>query len=276
MTTRSAAEVAAAKRSPKRRAFDILEGRESTAVARWVGLSIQTVILVNVAAVILETVGSLGATYRVLFRSIEIVSVAIFSVEYLARLATCTADRAYRAPVLGRVRFAWTPMALVDLAAILPFYLPMLMTLDLRALRALRLLRIFRLFKVGRFAEAARRLGQATGRAREEMVIAGSAALILLTLASSLLYYAEHETQPEAFSSIPAAAWAGVASLTAVGYGDVAPVTAWGKVAAAAVAIVGIGIFALPAGILASAFREEGASKPCPHCGEPLGNTSER
>lgn len=175
------------RRSLKQRTFDVLEGRESSATARWVGLSIQAVILINVAAVILETVETVGARHPILFERIETVSVIIFSVEYLARLVTCTADAAHPSPVLGRVRFAVTPMALIDLAAILPFYLPLLMGLDLRTLRIVRLMRIFRLFKMGRYSRAAQRLGRAVRRAREEMAIAGAAALILLTLASSLL-----------------------------------------------------------------------------------------
>ena len=165
-----------------------------------------------------------------------------------------------------------TPLAVVDLLAIAPALLPMITGLDLRSIRALRLVRIFRVLKLGRYSRAVNSLGRALHEKLPEITVAGFALLVVLVLASTVLYYAEVEAQPEAFSSIPAAAWWGVATLTTVGYGDIAPITPMGKLCASIFAILGIGLFALPAGFLGSAFvsqLQEGPSV-CPHCGESL------
>lgn len=145
---------------------------------------------------------------------------------------------------------------MIDLFAILPFYLPVF-GIDLRFVRALRLMRLLRLLKLGRYSESIRTLGRVITYKKEQLISTLIALLIMLTVASSLMYYAEHEAQPEAFSSIPSAMWWGVATLTTVGYGDVYPVTALGRFLGTLVAMLGIGIFALPAGIIASGFEEE-------------------
>ena len=199
----------------------------------------------------------------------------VFTVEYVLRLWTCTMHREFSRVVVGRARFALTPLALVDLIAILPFYLPMILPFDLRFIRILRLVRLLRLLKMGRYLESMRTLGRVFTSKKEELIIAISIVSILLVLASSVMYFLEYEAQPEAFSSIPAAMWWGVATLTTVGYGDVYPVTPLGKVLGGIIAITGIGIFALPAGILASGFAEEiqerrGKGRLCPHCGQDI------
>ena len=186
---------------------------------------------------------------------------------------TCTADPRYSHPISGRLRFAGSWHAVVDLLAILPFYLPMFLPIDLRVLRALRFFRLLRFLKLTRYSESMRIFGKVLRGERTELMIALFVAGVLLVLGSSFLYIVEHEAQPDAFSSIPAAMWWGVATLTTVGYGDVYPVTPLGRLLGAIVAIMGIGMFALPAGILASGFaREMGKrrSEPevCPHCGE--------
>ena len=124
------------------RIFGLLEGTIDTPAERWLRGSIQTLIVLNVAAVVIETVEPIGLRYATLFRRFEILSVALFTVEYLARLFACTLDPRYHSAVTGRLRFAVTPMALVDLLAILPAYLPMI-GIDLRMMRVLRLMRIF-------------------------------------------------------------------------------------------------------------------------------------
>ncbi len=146
-----------------------------------------------------------------------------------------------------------TPMALIDLIAILPFYLSILVTLDLRFVRVLRVLRIF---KLTRYFSA---IGVLLSVLKEEANSFGAALFILfviLVLASSGIYLFEHQAQPEAFGSIPAAMWWGVATLTTVGYGDMTPITNGGKIFGACITIVGIGMVALPAGILASGFSD--------------------
>jgi len=254
--------------------FSGLELRAAGGTAsRLIGVSLVTLIAANVIAVILESVPELANRYGECFRWFEIVSVGIFTVEYVFRIVFCYQDDRYSKPLTGRLKYMLSPMAVIDLLAILPFYLPMIFVLDLRFLRALRLLRVVRILKLGRHSDALNMLSRVFVRKKEELSICIFAVLLLLVIVSSVMYHAEHETQQEAFSSIPATMWWGVTTLTTVGYGDIYPVTAWGKVLAAFMAILGVGLFALPAGILASGFAEEIQSqktKNCPHCGKQL------
>jgi voltage-gated potassium channel len=239
--------------------------------------SIIALVALNVLAVILETEHRLYLRHRYLFHSFDTVSVALFSVEYVLRLWACTHDGRFRHPLTGRLKFAVTPLAVVDLVAVLPFYLPMLIQCDLRFLRVIRLMRLFRLFKTTRYVTAANIIGSVLKSKREELLISLYAMLILLILASSLMYEVEHRAQPEVFTSIPAAMWWGIVTLTSVGYGDMYPVTVVGKICAALIAVLSMGLFALPAGIFASGFAEAIRRKPdrgrdvCPHCGGVIG-----
>jgi voltage-gated potassium channel len=260
----------------QQRTYEILEkGAEGDRASIAFDWFLIALICLNVLAVVLETVQSLQAAYAPWFARFEVLSVAIFSAEYMLRLWSCTQAEPYRSPLIGRIRFALTPMALVDLTAIAPFYLPMLIPLDLRFVRALRLLRLFRLLKVGRYSASMLLIGRVLRQKREELVITLGAVGILLLMASSVMFYVERDAQPAVFSSIPAAMWWGVATLTTVGYGDVYPITVLGKACAAVVAILGVATFALPAGIIASGFTdamtERRADRRCPHCGGQLG-----
>ena len=175
------------------------------------------------------------------------------------------------------MRFALTPLAIVDVLAVLPFYLPFL-GVDLRALRILRLFRLFRVFKMARYSNAMHLLWRVLVARRAEMLITLFTMAILLLLASTSMYFAETEAQPEAFPHIPAAMWWAVATLTTVGYGDVYPITPLGKVMGSVIAILGIGMFALPTGVLGAGFVEEiqkrkKPRKTCPHCGKAIDGT---
>lgn len=257
------------------------------ALARAIGLGILLLIALNVLALCLETVRSIQDRAGQLFEWFEAASVLVFSVEYVLRLWSAPEDPAYARPVAGRARFALTPMALVDLLAVLPWYLP-LFGVDMRFMRTLRMLRLFRLAKLGRYMNALSSFGRVLRDKKEELVITLALIGILLVIASSLMYYVERDAQPEAFSSIPAALWWGVATLTTVGYGDIYPQSPLGRLLAAIIAILGVGLFAIPTGLLASGFVEElqrrrregdegqpAAEPPCPHCGrrpsEPSG-----
>ena len=231
-------------------------------------------ILLNVMAVTLETVERFSY-YTHYFSAFEVFSIAVFTIEYLLRLWSCTADKKFESPVVGRIRFMVTPLALIDLMAVLPFYLPMIFPLDLRFIRVLRLFWVFRVFKMGRYTESFKTFGNVLRAKKEDLAVTVFSVLILLQVASSLMYYAEHSAQPARFSSIPAAMWWGVTTLTTLGYGDIYPVTVLGKILGAVIALLGIGLFALPAGILASGFAEEIQKKrqtqrTCPHCGKEI------
>ena len=246
-----------AGQSTKRRIHVILDGAWTPKlVDRAVSTFLIALILANVIAVLLESIGGTAARFEREFFLFEIFSVGVFSVEYVLRVWSCTESplQAYDHPVTGRLRYAISPMALFDLLAIAPFYLALLIPVDLRFLRVFRLLRIL---KLTRYSPAGQLLIGAVYQERRSLVSALLLMLILLIFASSLMYLAERDVQPEAFGSIPAAMWWGMATLTTVGYGDVTPVTPLGKMLGACVAIVGIGMFALPAGILASSFAQQ-------------------
>lgn len=273
----------------KHRTYEILEGtRARDTASRVFQWFIITLITLNVLAVVLATVDRLYEPYQTYFRIFEIVSVIVFTVEYVLRVWAITEDERYRRPVRGRLRFMVSPAGLIDLLAILPFFLPRLTSVDLRAIRALRLFRLFRLLKLGRYSESILLFGDVLREKREQIVLAFLAVAVLTVFASSLMYFAEHQAQPEKFASIPDAMWWAVITLTTVGYGDVTPITTFGKVLGGFISLMGIGLFALPAGILASGFDEamerknqlrqeraehdgdEADETVCPCCGRPL------
>ncbi|MBE0418284.1 MAG: ion transporter [Coriobacteriia bacterium] len=257
----------------RHRVYEILEvARPGDRASRAADLFIVWLIIANVAAVVLDTVASVHRSFGPALRVFEHVSVAIFTVEYALRLWSAAEAAPDKPPSVTRGRYALSWLAIIDLLAILPAYLPMLLPIDLRTLRLFRLFRLGRLLKVGRYSRAMRTFAAVLKAKKEELAVAIAAVLILLLITSSLMYYAEHDVQPEAFASIPAAMWWGAAALTTVGYGDVYPVTAPGKMLGVMSAVLGIGLFALPAGILASGFSDALAQRhaedgECPMCG---------
>lgn len=264
----------------KQRTYEILElAPPGDLASRIFDIFIMTLIFLNLIAVALETVESFWLQYHVYLEYFELFSVIVFTIEYVLRIWSCTVVEDFQAPVKGRIKFILTPLALIDLLAILPFYLPLLIS-DLRFVRSLRLFRLLRILKLGRYNESLKTLGYVIKSKKEDLIVIFSTVLILLFLASSMIYFVEHDAQPEAFPSIPESMWWGVITLTTVGYGDVYPVTLLGKLMAAMLAILGIGLFALPAGILASGFAEEvearriikiqPLAKNCPHCGKEI------
>jgi len=245
----------------QRRIQEILDPAEDGDwISRALDLFIISLIASNVLAVMLETVEGIRQSAGSFFTWFEVLSVVIFTIEYALRVWSCTVLPSFSAPIAGRLRYAVRPMLVIDLLAILPAYL-IFLPIDLRALRALRLFRIFRLLKLQRYSIAMQTLSRVLLAKKEELLFSLSALIFLLMISSTLMYYAEHEAQPDAFSSIPATMWWGVSALTTVGYGDVYPVTGMGKVLASVIAILGIGMFALPAGILGGGFAEHFARK---------------
>ena len=213
-------------------------------------------IALNVVATVLESVPSLGVPFRGFFYAFELFSVAIFSVEYVARLwcAVESPEERFRRPVRGRLRYSVSAIALIDLLAILPFYAAAFFPFDLRFLRVLRILRIF---KLSHYFSALDVLLEVVRVERNAFGAAFFLLLVGMLFAASGIYLFEHEVQPVAFGSIPAATWWALVTLTTVGYGDVTPVTVAGKVFGAWITVMGIGMVALPSGILASGFSQE-------------------
>lgn len=256
----------------RKRTWEIVEvAKPGDIPSRVFDIFILCLIFLNIVAVIIGSVESIQQRWGVFLYGFEVLSVMVFTVEYVARLWSCTVDPRFSGAIRGRVRLALSAMVIIDLLAILPFYLPF-WSADFRALRALRLLRILRVAKLGRYYASLDLIRDVVRSRREELVLTSGLMGLLLIISSSLLYYCENPAQPEAFSSIPATMWWAVATLTTVGYGDMCPVTFLGKLCASFVAVLGIGMFALPAGILGGGFVEAIQKKKgkhvCPHCGK--------
>lgn len=274
------------------RIHELLEGdlpgdRAGLAVRRF----LTCLILINVAAVVLETVAGLERAAGPLFAVIEVVSVGVFSLEYMLRLWVAPEQPRYQTP-FGRLRWMRSAGALVDLLAVLPCWLPWL-GIDLRSVRLLRLLRILRVAKLGRYSHAVQTLQNVLRDKAADLISLLVMLVALLVVSSTIMYHFENDAQPNAFSSIPATMWWGIVTLTTIGYGDMSPVTPAGRAFGGVVAVLGIAMFALPAGLLGAAFVEEigkarrrggspttpvapadqaGTHGPnCPHCGKPLG-----
>ncbi len=243
--------------SARLRIHEILEiAKPGDFGSRVADITLVVLVASNVLAVILESVASLASVYGTFFNWFESFSVAIFTIEYGLRLWTCIEDHRLPdcPPLISRLRYMISPLALLDLAAFLPYYLSMFFGIDLRFLRALRLLR---LFKLARYSPALSLVGAVFAAEARAFGIALSLLIVVIIFASSGIYLAEQAAQPEAFSSIPAAMWWSIATLTTVGYGDITPITTIGKIFGACVMIAGIGMVALPAGLLASGFSEQ-------------------
>ncbi|MCB1475229.1 MAG: ion transporter [Rhodobiaceae bacterium] len=249
----------------RRRLYDILEDPAAGGHAsRLVDALLVILILLNVAAVMLETMPEVMAEYGVALGLFDIFSVVVFTIEYAARAWVSPESPLHRgmSPRRARLTHAITPMAIIDFLAIAPSYLSLLAALlfpgtQLIDFRVLRILRLLRFFKLVRYSNALRSLFNAF---RNEWRALAAALVVMLTLmvsVASLMYLAERRVQPEFFGSIPQSMWWAVVTLTTVGYGDVVPVTALGKVIAAVTMIGGLAMFALPVGIIATAFAQE-------------------
>lgn len=228
---------------------------------------IMALIVLNTAVVALGTVHSLTARYGSAFTTIEYVVIGVFTVEFVVRVA----GRFHR-------REDWRdwlsalvdPYLLIDLLAILPVYVGLLR--GARGLRTSGLFRVLRLFKLVRYFHGFEVLSRVVRRKRADLVASILLTGLLWILAASAIYYAEAGAQPRVFSSIPAAMWWAGTTITTVGYGDVYPITPLGRLLGVVVSLLGVGIAAVPSGILVTGFLEETGppTETCPHCGRPL------
>jgi voltage-gated potassium channel len=244
----------------RKHVFTILEGwGRADLIGRSVDIALIVLITVNVVAVTLESLAGWHSAYGPWFDGLEVVSVAIFTLEYLLRVWAACEDPDIRgsSPLAKRVRYILSPAALIDLAAILPFYLVtfgLIGPVDGRALRAIRMLRVL---KLTRYSVAMQSIVAVFHNERRTMVAAMVIVFITLHLSATAIYFVEGQVQPDKFSSIPEAMWWALTTLTTVGYGDVVPVTPWGRVIGAVVMVAGIGIFVLWTGLFASSFVDE-------------------
>ena len=243
----------------RRRVFEVLERAEKgDHLSLVIDLFLISLIVLSTAAIVLESVGSLFDSYKTAFLLFEVFTVGLFTLEYVMRIWCCVESApAGSNRLVFRLQYMLSAAALIDLLAILPFYL-MLGGFVVRAdMRFLRMFRLLRVFKLTRYSAAFDILGQALKENARSLAAAFFILLMVMLIAATGMYYFEHEAQPEAFSSIPASMWWAFATLTTVGYGDVTPITTGGKVFGALITVLGLGMVALPTGILASAYTEQ-------------------
>lgn len=262
----------------KRLYLTLESGAKGGLIERVFEMLLIVIIVANIMAIILDTEVDIRREYTYYFEVLELSSLVFFSLEYLARVYSIVENPKYSHPLKGRLKYIITPLALIDLLAVIPFYIKY-WTLSLTFLRVFRLMALFRVFKIARYLHALKLFKQVMKDRKEQLVLSFIFILFILLIISFVMYYAEHDAQPEKFSSIPAAMWWGIATLTTVGYGDMVPITALGKTLGGLFAIAGVGLLALPAGILSSGFfellhnareREKKPTSVCPHCGKNI------
>ena len=247
---------------------------DTSKAEKFVSIFMLVLITTNVAMVILETIRGLPQHLLRAMSIFEAVSIIIFTAEYFLRL--WTADLLY--PTLpkskARIKYIFSFLAIVDLLAILPFYLPFLLPFDLRSLRAIRMIRLIRIFKVNRFTKSIDLIGSVLRNKASALISSLFIMLILLTISATAMYNVEYSAQPDKFVSVLSGFWWAISMLTTVGYGDIYPITSLGKFLSGIISVIGIGIVALPTSILSAGFLEELSKKTnpkiCPHCGKQL------
>lgn len=241
----------------RKRVYEIIEtGGGEDKASRIFDSFIVTLILLNIFAFVAETVPEIEAAYRTQFRIFEIFSVAVFTLEYIARLwvAVEVPFLSRLSPLKARLEMARRPALIIDLLAFLPFYLSQFFAIDLRMLRILRLLRIL---KLSRYSPAMHTLIRVLSNEKRALTGAGLLLIAAMLFAASGMYYLEHAAQPDKFGNIPDSMWWAIATLTTVGYGDVSPITGLGRLFGGVVMVVGLCILALPVAIISTGFAQE-------------------
>lgn len=243
-----------------------------------VEIFIAALIVINTVAIILESYKGIYNNYKYFFYLLELFSVIVFSIEYLLRIWIADIIYPTLSPFKARIKYITSFMGLIDAVSILPFYLPFFIKIDLRVLRTLRLFRLLRLLKLKRYFSSLNVIQNVISKTKNEILVTIFLVFILLVLASTLMYNIEKTAQPDAFQNIGQAMWWAIATLTTVGYGDIYPITGIGKILSAFIALLGIGIVALPTGIISSAYieeirnlkKKEETKCECPHCGKEI------
>ena len=265
----------------KKRVFEVISKAESgDRLSHIFDGTIMSLIILSVVSIVLESYESIAARYIVVFRVFEDITVFVFTVEYLLRI--WTADLLYPEAKHPYFKYIRSFMAIVDLAAILPFFLPFV-SVDLRFLRMIRLLRLFRLLRVlkfGRYFEALNVVIKVIKRSAAQLIISIILCAFVMLFSAIIMYSVENPVQPEQFPNVISSLWWAICTLTTVGYGDVYPITHLGRFFAAVISLVGIGIIAIPTGIIAAGFssvineraesRTEDEKSYCPYCGHKL------
>ena len=241
----------------KRRTFEIISKAESgdriSSIFDW---SIMILIALSILTIILDSFQSIHERCQTLFQAFEIITVIVFTIEYILRI--WTADLLYPEAKHPRLKYCFSFMAIIDLLAILPFYVPFI-SADLRFLRMMRLFRLFRLLRVlklGRYFDALQVIVKVIRTSGPQLVMSVVICFFVMLFSAIIMYEVENPVQPEQFPNVLSSLWWAICTLTTVGYGDVYPITAVGRFFASIISLVGIGIIAIPTGIIAAGFNQ--------------------
>ena len=263
----------------KKRIFEIVQvAQDNDKASKIFDLSIIFLIVLNVILVVADTF-PLPEYMKTISWRIDVFSVIIFTIEYLLRI--WTADMLYPqcGKILSRIKYIFSFMALIDLFAILPFYIPLVIPIDLRILRILRVVRLLRIFKVNRYTNALNTVATVLKNKSNQLISSMLIVALLMLISSIIMYNVENPAQPEVFTNAFSGLWWAVATFTTVGYGDIYPITAFGKVLSAIIALLGIGLVAVPTGIISAGFIEQidkdaddndDEKHFCPYCGKRI------
>lgn len=262
----------------KNRIFNIVQkGSNGHRLNKTFDYFIMILILLSVVSIILESVPEINSAFYSILYAFNFFAIVVFTIEYLLRIYVSDLTHPSNNRFKSALKFIFSGYGLIDLLAILPFYLPMLIKMDLRFLRAIRLTRFLRILKLNRYNDSLKLIASVIKEKRSELAVTGFVTFLVLLLASFLIFYIEGDKQPEKFPNILASFWWAIATLTTVGYGDVFPITGFGKVISGVIAVLGIGIVALPTGIIGAGFmskveekRKKKSINHCPHCGNKL------
>lgn len=216
-------------------------------------LFVYLLIIANILAMVLESHDFIKQDFGAFFHSFEFISIIIFTFEYFYRIYLSYVENQWR----GVRSYVFSFFGLIDLISIVPFYIKQFVLIDGRFFRILRLFRLSRIFKLGRDSKPLKLFVKALSAVKNELKFTLFLSALSILFSASAIYFLENEAQPEVFSSITASLWWATVSLATVGYGDVVPVTVWGKVFAGIISLIGIGIVAIPTGIISASFVEE-------------------
>lgn len=244
-------------RAIKKRVFEIISKAENGDLASQIfDWSIMALIALSIISIILESFAGIYQKWHSVFQVFETITVVVFTVEYILRV--WTADLLYPESKHPRLKYVFSFMALIDLLAILPFYLPFI-SADLRFLRMMRLFRLFRLlrvFKLGRYFEALQIIVKVIKTSGPQLIMSVALCVFVMLFSAIIMYTVENPVQPEQFPNVISSLWWAICTLTTVGYGDVYPITHIGRFLASVISLVGIGIIAIPTGIIAAGFNQ--------------------
>lgn len=261
----------------KKRAQELIDiAADGDFVSKCVDIFIIVLIIINVVIVIADTF-NVPDELRTIMNITETISVIFFTIEYIVRIWVADITFSEFSPINARLKYIFSMQAIIDLLALLPFYLPFVFPVNLVVLRVFRVFRLLRLFKVNRYTRALSTIGAVFKQKASQLISSMLVVALLMIIASVLMYNVEHDVQPEVFDNALSGLWWAIATLTTVGYGDIYPVTAMGKVLSSIIALLGIGLVAVPTGIITAGFSEQieenntdDEKQYCPYCGKKI------